>query len=249
VKKSTCLKILIVDDHRQLLESFIALLERAAPLVEWQPIIAESYQEARTKWGQNKDIQVAVLDLKMPNESGEESLESGFALLSEFAPRPGSRVVIHSGFTDPLLQERARLLGASRYYSKDDAPAEKLTGLTKIGQDVAVWLTEHPVHNSAAPSLDASNEAAEARHAADRAWFLSNTTLWPERQQQIVAVFDRTILGQGPDFIEAYEAAQQQCAAQSKPCPDQYDLTFIIVPDVVDPEPAADWDPLASTAT
>jgi hypothetical protein len=101
----------------------------------------------------------------------------------------------------------------------------------------------------AVPSLNETNAVAEARHTADRAWFLSNPALWPERQQQIVAVFDRTILGQGPDFIEAYEAAQQQCAAQSKPCPDRYDLTFIIVPDVVDSEGASDWNPQESGAT
>jgi hypothetical protein len=101
----------------------------------------------------------------------------------------------------------------------------------------------------ATPALDAINSIAEARHIADRAWFLSNPSLWPERQQQIVAIFERTILGQGFGFGEAHEAAQKLCAAQSKPCPDQYDLTFVIVPDVVDPEPAPDWNPLSSSGS
>jgi hypothetical protein len=105
-----------------------------------------------------------------------------------------------------------------------------------------------PPEPAAAPSLNDINAVAETRHIEDRAWFLSNPTLWPERQQQVVAVSNRTILGQGADFVAAYEDAQHECAAHSKSCPTQFDLTFVIVPDVVDPEPAADWDPLVPAA-
>jgi hypothetical protein len=69
----------------------------------------------------------------------------------------------------------------------------------------------------AAPAFDATNPAAEARHDADRAWFLSNPALWPEHQQQVVAVYECAILGYGATFGAAYEAARQRCVAESRP--------------------------------
>jgi hypothetical protein len=104
-------------------------------------------------------------------------------------------------------------------------------------------------HESSATSLDATNAAAEARHAADRAWFLSNPALWLEHQQQVVAVYERVILGYGANFGAAYEVAQQRCAAESRPCPTPYDLTFVVVPEVVDPEGPPEWDPREQPAT
>jgi hypothetical protein len=93
------------------------------------------------------------------------------------------------------------------------------------------------------------NAAAEGRHAADRAWFLSNPALWPEHQQQVVAVFERAILGHGVNFRAAYESARKRCAAESRPCPDQYDLTFIVVPAVVEPEGPPESEPCEQPPT
>jgi hypothetical protein len=103
--------------------------------------------------------------------------------------------------------------------------------------------------NKCSESKIHSLDDADARHIADRAWFLSNPSLWPERQHLVVAVYNSAIVGQGPDYVEAFEAAQRGCALHSKPCPGKYDVTYIIVPDVVDPEPAADWDPLTPAMT
>jgi hypothetical protein len=97
-------------------------------------------------------------------------------------------------------------------------------------------------------SQSGTDSGAETRHATDKAWFLSNPTLWSGRQQQVVAVFDRTILGEGPGFGTAYQTARQRCPVESKPCPDPYELTFIVVPDVVAPEGAPDWNPLEPAA-
>ena len=239
----TRLKILLVAACRKEAESLVDLIRhglRAAPF-ELIPVVAESVQEAKAKWSRDPELLMAMLDLKMPGETGEETVESGFALLEEFASRPGGRLMIHSGFSEPELQTRARSLGAGRYFLKDEDPAVLLSALSDIGREVADWLTRHSPPQPG-PSLDEVNAAAEARHAADRAWFLTTPELWPAHQQQVVAVFDRAVLGEGANFAAAYEVARQRCAAESRPCPSQYDLTFVVVPEVGDPEGPPAWD-------
>jgi DNA-binding NarL/FixJ family response regulator len=231
------------------LESLAALLG-----LYFIPIVANDdspVHSALRLWNEDPTLRLAIVDLKMPNEAGEETLETGFELIQELRKRPGSIVVVHSGFSDPALQQRAKELGCSGFFPKDSDPEKLIERLQALAVAQIDWLATKPpslpATNSATESLDAINSVAEARHITDRAWFLSNPALWPERQQQVVSVFDQTILGQGVDFGTAYEAARKQCAALSKPCPNQYDLTFVVVPDVVEPDPAPDWNPLKST--
>ena len=83
----------------------------------------------------------------------------------------------------------------------------------------------------------------KAVHDDNRAWFFANPQLWPEYQNQVVAVFDKTVLGAGDRFTTAYQAAKDRCAADGKPCPDPYDVTFVVVPVVFPDLPEIpDWD-------
>ena len=232
----TPMKILIADDRPEQLASLAAMLSCPTPprAVNWVPVVAGSVTEARAKWHQHPDMQAAVLDLYMPDTQGHETVDSGFDLLREFARRPGRKVLIHSGLLDPKLEARAKELGAERCFDKDGDPGELLAGLDEIAPLLLNWDSAHPRPEPDPQSLDAVNAAAEAKHVADRAWFLSDRTLWADRQEQVVAVFDRTVLGAGPGFRAAYEAAKQQSAAEAKSCPSPNDITFVVVPFLFD---------------
>ena len=211
-------RTLIVDDHQETLLSLAAFLKG----VGFEPIAADHRNPVASThllWNSDPTLRIAIAHLKMPDENGVETVEAGFSLIGELRKRPGSVVVVHSGFTDPALRKRAESLGCVGFFSKDIDPSQFVDRLQRVAAAQAEWL-------------------AEEQHTADRNWFLSNPAMWADRQDHIVAVFNREILGQGPDFVEAYQDAQRRCTEQSKPCPNKYDIAFVIVPDVVHAEPA-----------
>ena len=64
----------------------------------------------------------------------------------------------------------------------------------------------------------------------DREWYFAHPELWPQHQNQIVAVYNRTVLGDGVGYTKAYEAAKATCAASGITCPSPYDISFVIPP-------------------
>jgi len=78
---------------------------------------------------------------------------------------------------------------------------------------------------------------------SDRDWFLSNPDLFRSFSDRVVAVHDRTVLGSGADFGIAYLAAKEYCAAHHRVCPAPVDISFVVVPLLLDSDPTPpEWE-------
>ncbi|MFP4446202.1 MAG: response regulator [Desulfosudaceae bacterium] len=101
------MNILLVDDEKKFLDS---LAERFR-LKGFEPLLAASGQEALAIAEKN-DIQAAVVDLKMPDMDGLDTISR----LKE--KQPGIRTVLLTGFGDDKTREAAEALDA-HYFEKD----------------------------------------------------------------------------------------------------------------------------------
>jgi DNA-binding NarL/FixJ family response regulator len=92
------MKILVVDDHQLIREGLRPVLERLGGMGEEVSVLeAASYDEAIVYADSNPDLDLVLLDLRLPNVSG-------FAALVDLQERhPDVPVVIMSGEDDPAV--------------------------------------------------------------------------------------------------------------------------------------------------
>jgi DNA-binding NarL/FixJ family response regulator len=112
------MKILIVDDHHLIragLQPVLAALGRPGePLVV---VEAATFAEARAEVAKDRDLDLVLLDLRLPDVSGFDALE-------ELQWRcPEAPVVIMSGEDDPRHVRGALERGALGYIPKSSPPA------------------------------------------------------------------------------------------------------------------------------
>jgi len=114
------MKILLVDDHAMIrsgLKQLCASLWDAEVLEAGDAETALALQTAQRP-------QLTVLDLNMPGVSGLELLRRLLAA--------GARVMVFSMHGEPVYAARALAMGARGYLSKNAAPQEVRTALTRI---------------------------------------------------------------------------------------------------------------------
>ena len=118
--------IRVVDDDRQILRLFVAILEEGGYRVQ-----SASSGEDALKVLREVPIDLMVLDLSMPEPDG-------FDLLKRLrASTPGLRIVVVSGYLQGALLKAAEFLGATASLNKTDAPRLLL-------QTVQGILQKHP---------------------------------------------------------------------------------------------------------
>lgn len=90
--------------------------------------------------------------------------------------------------------------------------------------------SEEPLQNPETRSDEQLWLLGERRHEENRAWFMSDRSLWKGRNNKVVAVYNKAVIGEGDDGLAAYDDAFARCAAKSELCPHPYDVTFVDVP-------------------
>jgi CheY-like chemotaxis protein len=215
--------ILMADDDESVLDSLETFLG-----TDFTPVRAGGAKprvDALRLWDRNPNLRLAVVDLMMRNEAGVDTVEEGFALIRTLKQRPGSYVAVHSGYSDPALQARAKELGADDYFPKDVDPEKLHNRLLHQAELQAEWLKSNPPP----PEPIRIDPVADARHKANEQWFWSQQERWGRHENEVVAIHDRTVVAAGPDYLSAFMAANAKRAAASQPALTPDDYTFVTV--------------------
>jgi len=123
-KDSEMIKVVLVDDHVVVRSGFAQLLNLEEDLV-----VEGQYSSAAEAWpALSRDaIDVAVLDVAMPDENG-------LSLLKRLRQqRPGFRAIILSIYDTPAFVQSALDAGASGYLTKRCGPEELVQAVRSVG--------------------------------------------------------------------------------------------------------------------
>jgi two-component system, NtrC family, nitrogen regulation response regulator NtrX len=113
-------KIIICDDEEGVRESLRLILE-----MNYEPILTASGEEAIEKLNQHSDIEVVLLDIKMPKSDG-------LAILKQIKQlRPDIAVIMITGYQTTETAAEAIKLGALDYILKPINSASVLASLRK----------------------------------------------------------------------------------------------------------------------
>ena len=118
------IKVVLVDDHVVVRSGFAQLLNLEDDLV-----VEGQYSSAADAWPalSRNDIDVAVLDVAMPDENG-------LSLLKRLRQqRPGFRAIILSIYDTPAFVQSALDAGASGYLTKRCGPEELVQAVRSVG--------------------------------------------------------------------------------------------------------------------
>ncbi|ARN74655.1 response regulator [Oceanicoccus sagamiensis] len=133
------MKLLLVDDHTLFREGLSYLLEKLDP--EVLILEADSYNSALEKLSDNKDINLILLDLSLPDKDGFEVLEF---CLEQFSAIP---VAILSASKSTKDMQQAMDMGAVGFIPKDTSSEIMLSALRTMlvgGYYIPTALTKAP---------------------------------------------------------------------------------------------------------
>jgi DNA-binding NarL/FixJ family response regulator len=121
------MKVLVVDDHAIIRQGLRAVLSQLAQSPDAVEILeASGYTEALERIAATPDLDLVLLDLRMPDVSG-------FAALADIEDRhPDLPVVIMTGEEEPALVREAFEHGALGFIPKSSAPAVILAALRLV---------------------------------------------------------------------------------------------------------------------
>lgn len=124
--KANNLKILVVDDHALVREGLCQVLQGLNPEETTEVLQAATCTRAFELAHFNPDLDLVLLDYRLPDMSGLAALEI-------FAKRhPELPVVILSGSANPSVMQQARELGAAGFVTKSSLSDYLLNTLRKI---------------------------------------------------------------------------------------------------------------------
>jgi DNA-binding NarL/FixJ family response regulator len=119
-------KVLLVDDHHLIRAGMRPVLARLAHPEEAQVLEAASFEEAVERADANPDLDIVLLDLRLPDVAG-------FAALCDLQERhPGLPIVVVSGEDDPALMREAIDHGALGFIPKSSSPDVILNALRLV---------------------------------------------------------------------------------------------------------------------
>ena len=104
------MKLLIADDHTLFRDALVQYIERSTPGVE--VFLADDFNGALKIIEQGQDVDLVILDLRMPGMSGM----NGFKVMKEKAPQV--KVALMSGVAEERDVKEALSLGAVGYFPK-----------------------------------------------------------------------------------------------------------------------------------
>ncbi len=145
------MKFLVVDDHALIRDAMQAVLQQQQPGAE--VLCAVTAAEARAVVVQHADLDLALLDLQLPDSDGLE-------LLAEWRDeRPTMAVVVLSGSNDPAAVRAALICGASGFISKSDS-REVLVRALALVMAGGVYVPSFALNSLAAAAPPAGSSAA-----------------------------------------------------------------------------------------
>jgi len=151
------LQVLIVDDHLVVRRGLKDILSKGFPHASFAE--AQNVAEAlELVWGNPLDA--TIMDITMPGRSGLE------ALSDIKRAQPKMPVLVLSMHDEDQYAVRALKAGAAGYVTKDKAPEELITALTKVlagGRYVSASLAEKLAGDVATPSIPAPHERLSER--------------------------------------------------------------------------------------
>ena len=144
------LGVLLVDDHAIVRAGLRNLVndETDMRVVSEAGSCAEALREGRRT---NPDV--IVLDLRLPDGSGVEIIDS----LKNASP--GSRVLVLTSFADDTLLLAALKAGADGYLLKDVAEADLMGAIREVAREGVVM--PQPIHSKAKPESTAPSQLDE----------------------------------------------------------------------------------------
>jgi DNA-binding NarL/FixJ family response regulator len=120
------MKLLIVDDHHLIREGLRPILKRLGDGEETEVLEAASFEAAVEYADRHRDLDLLVLDLRLPNVAG-------FAALCDLQERhPSLPIVIMSGEDDPELMRQAIEHGALGFIPKSSGADVILNALRLV---------------------------------------------------------------------------------------------------------------------
>jgi DNA-binding NarL/FixJ family response regulator len=120
------LKVLVVDDHAIIRQGMRSVLAQLGDGEAVEVLEASDYGEALARIAATPDLDLVLLDLRMPDVSG-------FAALADIEDRhPDVPVVIMTGEEDPALVREAFEHGALGFIPKSSAPPVILAALRLV---------------------------------------------------------------------------------------------------------------------
>jgi DNA-binding NarL/FixJ family response regulator len=144
------MKYLVVDDHsliRDAMQTLLASIDRQA-----QVLAAASAAQARSLLAAEPEVDLALLDLNLPDADG-------LSLLAEFrAARPTLAVVLLSGERDAATVRRALDAGAAGFIPKTE-PREVLASALSLVMAGGVYVPREALGAASPAALAASGRA------------------------------------------------------------------------------------------
>jgi DNA-binding NarL/FixJ family response regulator len=120
------MKLLIVDDHHLIREGLRPILKRLGDGEETEVLEAASFEAAVEYADRHRDLDLLVLDLRLPNVAG-------FAALCDLQERhPSLPIVVMSGEDDPELMRQAIEHGALGFIPKSSSADVILNALRLV---------------------------------------------------------------------------------------------------------------------
>ena len=120
------MKLLIVDDHHLIREGLRPILKRLGDGEETEVLEAANFEAAVEYADRHRDLDLLVLDLRLPNVAG-------FAALCDLQERhPSLPIVVMSGEDDPELMRQAIEHGALGFIPKSSSADVILNALRLV---------------------------------------------------------------------------------------------------------------------
>lgn len=118
------MKVLIIDDHKLLLETLILVLKKQINDIEL--FSASCVDEAKKILIENKDCSVLILDIQIGNENGLELLRE----LRKISPN--IKTLICTAFYEPLIIENAIKMNVQGFITKTSELQEIILALNTV---------------------------------------------------------------------------------------------------------------------
>lgn len=213
-------KLMVVDDNAKLLNAVRLELSDRFDVLTAGP--EHPCSQALEKWQLHPDLDLALVDLKMPRNGGPADQNVGLDLIEELRRlRPSAKIAAYTAYSSTFNRARAFGGGADDFVMKApptnplESPLSEVVERLCAGQ-TTVWLNDRRGIEPVSGPTDGD---------ATQAWCLADAEIRRRFGGQVVAACGTKIWGFGDDIVSALRKALDQ-----PDHPPQHLLTFVPIP-------------------